>query len=63
MQKYPVKDPRLTIDKIFPVELYSYCIVDGEKLEELLTYHSDGIIKMRTVKTTGCLQLPGSKYN
>ena len=33
-----VKGPQLTIDKIFPVELYRYLIVDGEKLEELLTY-------------------------
>jgi len=35
-----VKDPQLTIDKIFPVELYRYLVVDGEKLEELLTHES-----------------------
>ena len=35
-----VENPQLTIDKIFPVELYRYLIVDGEKLEELLTYES-----------------------
>ncbi len=31
-----VKDPQLTIDKIFPLELYRYLIGDSEKLEELL---------------------------
>ncbi len=34
------KDPQLTIDNIFPVELYRYLIVDSEKLEELLRYES-----------------------
>jgi len=48
-----VEDPQLTIDKVFPVELYRYLVVDGEKLEEVLTYESRRQLLNTIVKIIG----------